>query len=1064
MLLSAAAAADGRVRVYRDAIVVDGTGSSRFTADVTVERARIVAVGTAPEVLPAATIEVDARGLVLAPGFIDMHAHSDLAVLTGAEHIAKLRQGVTTEVLGQDGIGYAPIDDAVLGPITQQITGWNGPIADSLVTWRTMAEYLDTIDAATAGNAAVLVPQGNLRMLVKAYDPSPATPDELARMCEHLATALDAGAFGMSSGLTYAPGMYADTAELEALCRVLAERGGYWAPHTRSYGAGALEAYAEAIGIARRTGCALHLTHATMNFGVNRGRARELLDLVDAALADGVDLTLDTYPYLPGATTLAALLPSSWAAGGTLLERLRDASQADREDLRVLVDETGCDGFHGVPADWATIQISGVGNPALADLVGRTISEIAQERRARPIDVVVDVLIADELATGILMHVGDEDNVREIMRHDVHSGGSDGILVGARPHPRAHGTFARYLGHYSRDAGVLSLEETVRHLSNTPARRLGLHRGDAPRGVIRPGATADLVLFDPALVAAGSTFDAPRTAPVGFTEVLVGGVAVLEHGEPTGRTPGRALRKPPRAHRATVPRARATIDPHARGVRLDGVRLRSDTLDLAPAQQLLGAPREGGAVATVSIDGALAEEGYRVTVTPDGVHITGGDAIGAFRGAVLLGHLRDPDDPALPVPSGTWTSAPAHPWRGLMLDVARHFRPVADVCRLIDLLAWHGMNVLHLHLTDDQGWRYEVQGRPELTARGGVRSGTQRGHGPTAEVDTEAHAGWYTAADLRHIDAYAAARGVTVVPEVELPGHVQAALAADPTLGVAETDAPDEPWHRFGLNPHTLNLEDATLAFCRDAIDVLCDAFSGPYVGIGGDEVPTAAWAASDSVRARMADLGIATPQDIQPWFTAQLAAHVAARGKRAFAWDEVLAGPVPDDVVIAAWRGLVAAEVAIERGYACVVCPDTVAYLDYRQSDGADEPVPVGPPLTNADAWSFTVPDGAMGGQANVWTEHLRTRDEVDFAVFPRLAVIAERLWHGGEPGEWADFEAALPTHLRRLAAWGVRFRPLDGPTPAQRKPGVPGVPRTRVERDAIVAELVADLRRSER
>ncbi|RBO73888.1 amidohydrolase family protein, partial [Microbacterium sp. H6] len=472
MLLSAEKAAAGQVRVYRGATVIDGTGAPRYVADVAVEGARVVAILPAgavnpelelPELeLPEGAVEVAAEGLVLAPGFIDMHAHSELAVLSGAAHDAKIRQGVTTEVLGQDGLGYAPLDDAAAAIIPAQIAGWNGTPAD--VPWRTMDDLLAAIDAAAVANAAVLVPQGNLRMMVVGHENRRATTAELTAMGEILGRALDAGAFGMSSGLTYTPGMYADTAELEALCRIVAERGGYWAPHTRSYGGAALEAYREALDIGRRTGCPVHLTHATMNFAPNRGRADELLALIDEAIEDGVDVTLDTYPYLPGATTLSALLPSRLAESGDLLAAVSALDEAGREAVRVELEDVGCDGFHGERADWTQIQVSGTVNPALSGLIGRTIAEIATTTGRRAVDVVLDTIVEDAAATGILMHIGDEENVRTIMRHSQHTGGSDGILIGARPHPRGRGTFPRYLGHYVRELGILTWEEAVRHL------------------------------------------------------------------------------------------------------------------------------------------------------------------------------------------------------------------------------------------------------------------------------------------------------------------------------------------------------------------------------------------------------------------------------------------------------------------------------------------------------------------------------------------------------------------------------------------------------------------------
>lgn len=1076
MLLSAEKAAAGLVRIYRAATVVDGTGAPRCMADVAVEGARIVAIvkstdaGSLELELPEGTVEVDASGLVLAPGFIDMHAHSDLAVLTGAAHDAKIRQGVTTEVLGQDGLGYAPLDDATASVIPAQIAGWNGMPAD--VPWRTMDDLLAAIDGAAVANAVVLVPQGNLRMMVVGHENRPATPDEVAAMSDLLGQALDAGAFGMSSGLTYTPGMYADTDELEALCRVVAERGGYWAPHTRSYGAGALDAYREALDIGRRTGCGIHLTHATMNFAPNRGRADELLALVDRAVADGVDVTLDTYPYLPGATTLSALLPSRLAATGDLLRAIAELDAEGRESVRVELEEIGCDGFHGEKADWDAIQISGVAHPALADLVGRTVAEIAETTGRRAVDVVLDTIIEDAGATGILMHIGDEDNVRAIMGHPRHTGGSDGILIGARPHPRGRGTFPRYLGHYVRELGILTLEEGVRHLSGTPAARLGLDRGDAPRGVIREGATADLVLFDPQTIAAGATFEAPRDNPLGIVEVLVGGVPVLVGGEVTGAMPGRALRMPPPAHRATVPFIEARIDPSAPGFFwsretpiIAAPGLEASVFRLGGGGAAAGAAPirlvvDAGVADEVAEGSRIAEEGFRLAVAADGIEIRGASAAGVFRGATTLRQLRDPDAASAPLPAGVWQGAPAYGWRGVMLDVARHFRPVDEVRRLIDLLADHHLNVLHLHLTDDQGWRFEVPGYPRLTEVGSRRAATQRGHGPLAIVEPGVHEGFYTAEQLRELVAYAAERFVTVVPEVELPGHVQAALAAYPALGNTDVGEPvTAPWERFGVNPRTLAPTEASLAFGRAAIDALCEVFDAEWIGIGGDEVPVTEWAQSPAAAERMRELGLADPHDVQPWFTAHFVSHVRSRGRIALAWDEVLEGEVPDGVRVLAWRGPVAMREALRRGIPVVACPDLEAYLDYPQSESADEPIRVGPPLSIERAYTLRVDEGAVGGQANVWSEHLPTRDRVDFAMFPRLSAIAERLWAGGEPGPFPEFARRLSTHLRRLRAAGVRYRPQDGPAPDQRRPGVAGKPLTIAAREEIVAGLVARL-----
>ncbi|MER7497140.1 D-aminoacylase [Streptomyces pharetrae] len=531
--------------VIRDADVVDGTGAPSYRADVVVDGGRIVSIvkeaAAAGCQRPSAVRELDAEGLVLSPGFIDMHAHSDLALLRDPDHSAKAAQGVTLEVIGQDGLSYAPVDDRTLGEVRRAITGWNGSGDDIDFGWRSVGEYLDRLDRGIAVNAAYLVPQGTVRALAVGWEDREATAAELERMRQLVAEGLEQGAVGMSSGLTYTPGMYAKDAELTELCRVVASYGGYYCPHHRSYGAGALEAYEEMVALAREADCALHLAHATMNFGVNKGRAPELLALLDDALATGADISLDTYPYTPGCTTLAALLPS-WASEGgpeAALRRLADPGTAAR--IRHHMEVTGADGCHGVPVEWETIEISGVTDPALAGYVGRTVLESARARGEEPWTVAHRLLVEDRLGPTILQHVGHEENVRTIMRHRVHTGGSDGILQGAKPHPRAYGTFPHYLGHYVRELGVLSLEECVAHLTARPAARLRL----PDRGVVREGYRADLVLFDPATVAAGSTYDRPRTLPAGIPYVLVDGRFVIDEGRRTDVLAGRSVRRTP---------------------------------------------------------------------------------------------------------------------------------------------------------------------------------------------------------------------------------------------------------------------------------------------------------------------------------------------------------------------------------------------------------------------------------------------------------------------------------------------------------------------------------------
>ncbi|MGW7264124.1 N-acyl-D-amino-acid deacylase family protein [Streptomyces sp. NPDC054842] len=532
--------------VIRDVTVVDGTATPPYRADVGIHDAHIAEIrrtGTGAP-LPGGARTLDAAGLALSPGFIDMHAHSDLALLTDPDHSAKAAQGVTLEVIGQDGLSYAPVDDRTLAEVRRAITGWNGPGDDVDFGWRSVGEYLDRLDHGFGGegiavNAAYLIPQGTVRMLAVGWDDREATPGELDHMRRLVADGMREGAVGMSSGLTYTPGMYAKDAELTELCRVVAEHGGYYCPHHRSYGAGALAAYEEMVALTREAGCPLHLAHATMNFGVNKGKAPDLLALLDDALAAGADISLDTYPYTPGCTTLVAMLPS-WAGEGgpeAVLARLADDETAER--IRYDMEVVGADGCHGVPIEWDTIEISGVGDPALAAYVGSTVQRSADRLGEAPWATARRLLLADGLGPTILQHVGHEENVRAIMRHRVHTGGSDGILRGDKPHPRAYGTFPHYLGHYVRELGVLSLEECVAHLTARPAARLRL----PDRGLVREGYRADLVLFDPDTVAAGSTFEAPRTLPVGVPHVLIGGRFVVEDGRRTDVLAGRAVRR-----------------------------------------------------------------------------------------------------------------------------------------------------------------------------------------------------------------------------------------------------------------------------------------------------------------------------------------------------------------------------------------------------------------------------------------------------------------------------------------------------------------------------------------
>jgi len=521
--------------VFKDGLIADGTGGPAFVADVGIADGSICAVGRLGSA--AAARSIDARGLIVAPGFVDMHTHSDVRLLDEPRAEPKIMQGVTTEVIGQDGLSFAPVDARTMEAVRVQTAAWNGEAPDCDWSWSTVAEYLSRFDGKTSVNVAYLVPHGTVRLLVMGYDDRPPTADELAQMRRHVARGMEEGAVGLSTGLSYPPAMYADDDELVELCREVAPRGGFFCPHHRSYGKGALEAYGEMFEVARKAHVPVHLTHCVMNFPGNEGRAEELVAEINALDPREVEVTVDSYPYLAGSTYLASLLPPWVSHGGPegVLAALADEEKSAR--MRHELEVEGTPGYHGVPMDWATIEISSVDSAANRRWVGRNVSEIGRELGVAPFEAAGRLLLEEKLNVNILMHVGHEENVRTVMRQPYHTVGSDGLMAGQKPHPRAWGAFARYLAHYARDEGMFTWEQMAVKMSSLPCRRLG----QWDRGLIRPGMAADLVAFDPQTVRDTATYDNPRQYPEGIPYVVVNGVLVKDEGRHTGALPGRVL-------------------------------------------------------------------------------------------------------------------------------------------------------------------------------------------------------------------------------------------------------------------------------------------------------------------------------------------------------------------------------------------------------------------------------------------------------------------------------------------------------------------------------------------
>ncbi|MFD9945561.1 beta-N-acetylhexosaminidase [Nonomuraea sp. NPDC059023] len=469
----------------------------------------------------------------------------------------------------------------------------------------------------------------------------------------------------------------------------------------------------------------------------------------------------------------------------------------------------------------------------------------------------------------------------------------------------------------------------------------------------------------------------------------------------------------------------------------------------------------------------MAEEEYRLTATPGRVLIEAATAPGAFYGAQTLRQLLGPAAfragrtarGPWQVPAVTIEDRPRYGWRGCLIDVARHFLPKHDLLRYIDLLAAHKLNVLHLHLTDDQGWRLQIRKYPKLTEIGAWRHESPLGAKKHRRWDGRPHGGYYTQDDIREIVSYAADRFVTVVPEIDLPGHTQAAIAAYPELGNLDTTLPVRT--EWGVGENVLNVADATIAFFKDVLDEVLELFPGPYVCVGGDEVPKGQWNESVPAKERIRELDLRDAEELQSWFVRHFTDYLIARGRKPVGWDELLAGGLPPGLTVAAWRGQACAAMAARAGHDVVVSPFAETYLDFRQAEGEQEPVAIGSVTGLRAVHGFDpVPAGlsaaererVLGAQAALWTEHIDSPRLLDYMAFPRLAAFAEAVWNDGR--DFEDFLGRLAVHERRLDALGVEYRPAGGPHPWQRRPDAPGHPRTRAEIDAELAAWTANLR----
>ncbi|HEX9867460.1 MAG TPA: D-aminoacylase [Candidatus Tectomicrobia bacterium] len=524
--------------LIQQARVIDGSGAPSFVADVAIDGDTIAEIGalTASQ----ARVIIDGTGLVLGPGFIDLHTHSDYTLLVNPLAESKVHQGVTTEVIGNCGSSPAPLGDEAY-PIIRARMEQQYQLD---VNWRTLAGYLERL--TTSGMAVNVVPivgHGTVRSAVMGYAQRPPTASELARMQGLIADAMAAGAFGLSTGLVYAPGCYATTDEIVALATAVGQAGGMYFSHIRGESDTVLEAAQEAITVGERAGVAVQISHLKTAGCENWEKTPALLELLDQANARGLDVTGDMYPYTAGATSLGALLPPWVHEGGLaqLLPRLQDPCARARIHQDI---EHGLDGWWN-PArasGWAGVQLSRASQHR--SYQGMRLSDIAAIRQQDPLDAALDILLAEEGNAGVVLFMMDDAQVQTILQHPRVMIGSDagatapyGVLGASHPHPRAYGTFPRILGTYVRERGVMALEEAIFRMTGLTAWRLGL----SDRGLVRPGYKADLVLFDAQRIADLATYDMPHLYPEGIRWVLVNGQVILRDGERLPALPGRVL-------------------------------------------------------------------------------------------------------------------------------------------------------------------------------------------------------------------------------------------------------------------------------------------------------------------------------------------------------------------------------------------------------------------------------------------------------------------------------------------------------------------------------------------
>jgi N-acyl-D-amino-acid deacylase len=506
--------------------IMEGSGSPWYEGDVGIRGDRIAAIGKLDDAEASRVIE--AAGQVVCPGFIDSHSHSDVMILANPKHEPKIMQGVTTDLIGLDGLSYAPLSPTNLQLVRRYIAGLNGNPNISW-NWSSVSEYLSLFNRRVGINVAYLVPHNALRLETVGFVDRAPTAQEMSKMQQLLDNGIREGAVGFSTGLDYYPARYSNTDELIGLCEVVAEHKAVSVWHLRTRDIGLMEAAKEAIAVAARTGVKVHISHYAASNPPMWGRSGEMLALVDEARDRGLDVTFDSYPYVASSTVLIIFLPRWVHEGGpdAILERLKEPKTKEK----ICVD------MRAASYDWNRFVLSSVVTKENKIYIGKNINEAADMAGKKAEEFICDLLLEEELAVSYTSFAGNEADIQTIMKHPCHTACSDGLLIGDKPNPRGWGTFARYLGYYGRELAILRLEEVIRHMTAAPAQRFGL----ADRGLIKEGLAADLVVFNPQKVIDRATFDEPTKYPDGIDYVLVNGAVAVDKGKHTGVLNGRTL-------------------------------------------------------------------------------------------------------------------------------------------------------------------------------------------------------------------------------------------------------------------------------------------------------------------------------------------------------------------------------------------------------------------------------------------------------------------------------------------------------------------------------------------